>query len=207
MRERASSTRSAEPLDELGFSTIWRVPEHAPGTTTTCTSTPRAAARRSAPVGAQAAPPARWSDTYLDIRLIDWDAPAQSAYYPFGGLGAPGGNPYGPPDEGVANLACQMLHAYHVQGKARLALWEAMIVESGVHNLPDGDSSSVGVLQALDIHGSYETRMNPAWQIHKFLFDGFAISTGRDRVGELAPLGDRRPDRAGHPGLRLPVPL
>jgi hypothetical protein len=162
-----------EPLHQLGFSTIWRAEGH--------TDHMHINGGGGASIGAGGTPGGAVGplvDTYLDIRLIDWDAPAQSAYYPFGGLGAPGGNPFGPPDEGVANLACQMLHAYHVQGKARLALWEAMIVESGVHNLPDGDSSSVGVLQALDIHGSYETRMNPAWQIHKFLFDGFAISTG-----------------------------
>ena len=82
------------------------------------------------------------------------------------------------PDPNIARLTCEVLAKYHVRGKARIALWEALIQESGVNNLPYGHSSSVGVLQALDIHGSFEQRMDAEWQIEVFLFKGWASPPG-----------------------------
>lgn len=67
--------------------------------------------------------------------------------------------------------------------KASLALMEAVIVESGIRNIPYGDSSSVGVLQLLNIHGSATTRLNVEWCVRKFLQDGF---TGRGGAIALA---------------------
>jgi hypothetical protein len=72
---------------------------------------------------------------------------------------------------------------FNASAKATLALAEACIVESGFRNLPYGDSSSVGVLQLLDIHGSKTTRLNVEWCVRKFLHDGF---TGRGGAMTLA---------------------
>jgi hypothetical protein len=161
------------PLQDLGFRTIWQIDDHKDHVHIDTGNGPPLGPGGLA--GAGAAGPLQ--DTFLETRLIDWDAPAPTFTFPFGSIGA-GGNPFGPPDPQIAALTCAILAKYHVNGKARLALWEALIVESGVHNLPDGDSSSVGVLQALDIHGSYETRMNPAWQIEMFLFHGWTRGIG-----------------------------
>lgn len=113
----------------------------------------------------------------LLIKLVDWDAPAAADFT----LGLPGGggaNPFGPPDPAVAAKLCNTLEATKAPPKARLALWMAAIVESGVHDLPDGHSSSVGVLQLLDIHlgGSVSARRDVELVATLFLKRGF---TGR----------------------------
>jgi hypothetical protein len=73
--------------------------------------------------------------------------------------------------------------------KASLALMEACIVESGIRNIPYGDSSSVGVLQLLNIHGSVTTRLNVEWCVRQFLTKGF---TGRGGAIDIAK---------SHPGM------
>ena len=172
-----------EPLHELGFSTIWQAPGHYDHV--------HIDAGHGPPIGAGGIAGGAVGplvDAFIDLRLIDWDAPAASADYPWGGIaGDSGGIPFGPPDPQIAELACAMLDHYHVAGRARLALWEAMIVESGVHNPPDGSEDSVGVLQARAMHGSFATRMNPAWQIAKFLLDGYAINHGAIEWAQMNP--------------------
>jgi hypothetical protein len=170
------------PLQELGFRTIWQVDDHFDHVHIDTGNGPPLGPGGLASAGA-AGP---LQDSFLEERLIDWDAPAATFAYPFGSIGA-SGNPFGPPDPKIAALTCAILAKYHVNGKARLALWEALIVESGVHNLPDGDSSSVGVLQALDIHGPYELRMNPVWQIETFLFRGWTFGIGAIRWAKMHP--------------------
>jgi hypothetical protein len=61
----------------------------------------------------------------------------------------------------VVNTACTVAVAARLSPKETLALFEAGIVESGMRNLAYGDSSSVGWLQLLDIHGSFAQRMDP----------------------------------------------
>jgi hypothetical protein len=163
-----------KPLQDLGFRTIWRVPpDHTDHMHIDTGNGPPLGPGGVANPGA-AGP---LQDSFLEVQLIDWDAPEITGYAA-GFLGGRGGIPFGPPDPAVAELACQLLHKYDVSGRARLALWEALIQESGVHNLPYGDSTSVGVLQALDIHGSFERRMNAEWQMTVFLLQGWAGPPG-----------------------------
>jgi hypothetical protein len=162
-------------LEALGFHVLWRVPGHAPGDNEHMHIDTDQGAGPSGPSGVSATGPLQ--DSWLQIRLIDWNAPDITGY---GGnfLGGGGGIPFGPPDPQIAALTCRLLHKYDVRGKARLALWEALIQESGVKNLHWGDSTSVGVLQALDIHGSVEKRLDAEWQIEVFLFKGWAEPPG-----------------------------
>src|SRR4051794_19044295 len=182
--EDAAINPLVEPLHRLGFSTIWQAPGHynhmhINGGGGTSVGVGGISGGAVGPL----------VDAYIGIRLVDWDAPPQSAGFALGGLGAGIGPSAtsGPPDPQIAALACQMLDKWSVTGKARLALWEAMLVESGVHNPPDGSEDSVGVLQARAMHGSFETRMNPAWQIAKFLLDGYAISVGAIQWARIHP--------------------
>jgi hypothetical protein len=161
-------------LEELGYHVLWRVPGHAPGDNEhmhidTLQGGP------VGPSGVSATGPLQ--DDWLQIRLIDWNAPDITGYGA-NFLGGGGGIPFGGPDPNIARLTCQVLAKYDVRGKARIALWEALIQESGVNNLPYGDSSSVGVLQALDIHGSFEQRMDAEWQMTVFLLRGWAGPPG-----------------------------
>jgi hypothetical protein len=159
-------------LEELGFRVFWRVRGHFDHIHV---DTGPGVGGPSGPAGVSATGPLQ--DSWLQIRLIDWDAPDITGYGA-NFLGGGGGIPFGPPDPQVAELTCRLLAKYDVRGKARIALWEALIQESGVHNLPYGDASSVGVLQALDIHGSFQQRMNAEWQISVFLLRGWAGPPG-----------------------------
>jgi hypothetical protein len=71
--------------------------------------------------------------------------------------------------------------------KASLALMEACIVESGIRNIPYGDSSSVGVLQLLNIHGSITTRLNVEWTVRQFLTKGFTGRGGAISIAKAHP--------------------
>jgi len=158
-------------LQELGFRIFWRVRDHFDHMHVDASG----GAGGGGPAGVSATGPLQ--DSWLQIHLIDWNAPDITGYGA-NFLGGGGGIPFGPPDPQIAELTCRLLAKYDVRGKARIALWEALIQESGVHNLPYGDSSSVGVLQALDIHGSIEKRMNAEWQITVFLLQGWAGPPG-----------------------------
>ena len=71
------------------------------------------------------------TDSFLQVKLIDWDAPSAIG---LGALfvGGAGGIPFGPPDPQVADAMCQVLDRMNVSPKVRLAAWETAIVESGV---------------------------------------------------------------------------
>jgi len=161
-------------LQKLGFFTIWREADHfdhmhvdaGPGS-----------------AGGGGAP-GSFGDAELEIKLVDWEAPAAtdvSALFSGGG----GANPFGPPDPQVAAKLCQALEETRAGPKARLALWMAAIVESGVHDIDYGHSSSVGVLQLLDIHlgGSVAKRRDVVLVSKLFLRQGF---TGKGGAIEIA---------------------
>lgn len=167
-------------LTALGFRTFWRVPDHFD----------HMHVDTGAGVGGTGGATGPLVDSVMDVRLVDWDAPAITGYGA-GFVGGAGGIPFGDPDPQVAAVACEVLHSLGVAGTARVALWEAMIQESGVHNLPYGDGTSVGVLQETDIHGSVEKRMNVPLAIRTFLVAGFtgaggAISLARNNPGMSA---------------------
>ncbi|HEX8102778.1 MAG TPA: pilus assembly protein TadG-related protein [Solirubrobacteraceae bacterium] len=125
-------------------------------------------------------------DTLLEVKLVDWDAPMATGMLA-GLVGGAGGVPFGPPDPAVARVACRVLDALNASAKARLALWEALIVESGVKNLTWGDASSVGVLQLLDIHGSVARRLDVEWVIREFLLNGFTGRGGAMAIARRSP--------------------
>ncbi len=125
-------------FQKLGFNTIWQEPNHYdhvhinPGT------------GAGIDLGGGAAGPLQ--DTFLEVKLVDWDAPAPvglAAQF----VGGPGGIPFGPPDPRVANAMCDVLDRMNVSPKVRLAAWETAIVESGVKALDWGDRDSEGPFQ------------------------------------------------------------
>jgi hypothetical protein len=71
--------------------------------------------------------------------------------------------------------------------KATLALMEACIVESGVRNIPFGDSSSVGILQLLNLHGSVQRRLDVEWCVGQFLTVGFTGRGGAISIAKRNP--------------------
>jgi hypothetical protein len=168
---------------KLGFFTIWRAPGHY--------NHMHVDASGGGGIGAGSdlggATGGSLGDALLEVQLVDWDAPSPVGFGA-GFLTDPGGIPFGPPDPKVASVACQVLDDLHASPKARIALWEALIVESGVKDLPWGDSTSVGPLQELDIWGSVAHRMDVHWAISYFLQYGFwnyggAMALARDNPG------------------------
>lgn len=124
--------------------------------------------------------------TALTIKLIDWDAPSSSDVAALFAQQGTGGVPFGPPDPKVAAKLCEALEETKAGPKARLALWMAAIVESGVHDIPYGHSSSVGVLQLLDIHlgGSVAARRDVVLVAKLFLRKGFTGKGGAIAIAE-----------------------
>lgn len=76
-----------------------------------------------------------------------------------------------------------------------LALVIALIRESSAHNLPYGHSSSVGVLQLLDSHGSFAWRMVPSNSMGWFLRGADKINTSRLKPGQIADAIERPRDK------------
>lgn len=127
--------------------------------------------------------------TELEIKLVDWDAPSSTDVATLFAQQGTGGVPFGPPDPKVAAKLCQALEETNAKPKARLALWMAAIVESGVHDIPYGHSSSVGVLQLLDIHlgGSVAARRDVVLVAKLFLRKGFTGKGGAIAIAERNP--------------------
>jgi hypothetical protein len=127
-------------VEALGFSTIWQTFNHYDHMHIDISGS--GAIGGGGPLGA-AGP---LQDTFLDVKLVDWDAQSPiglAARF----VGGPGGIPFGPPDPQVANAMCQMLARMNVSAKVRLAAWETAIVESGVKSLHWGDRDSQGPFQ------------------------------------------------------------
>lgn len=74
--------------------------------------------------------------------------------------------------------ALRVAHSLDAPSLAMLALLVAGTAESTWRNLTYGDSSSVGVLQLLDIHGSVESRRNVERVVGLFLTQGFTGAGG-----------------------------
>ena len=131
----------------------------------------------------------------MEVRLIDWDAPA-APFFGFGGVG--GGYFTGPPDPKAARAICSVARGLGASAKVLLAAYEAAIVESGVHSLPYGDRDSIGLFQQRDSWGTYAQRMDPAWASRQFLVKA---------IRQNQPWMSRRPARPGRAGLGLPRAL
>jgi hypothetical protein len=149
-----------EPLQRLGFFTIWRAEGHYDHL--------HVDPSRSGLVGAGGATggfTGALDDVGLDVKLIDWEAPAEDL---LGGFGA-SGNYGGPPDLKIVALMCRMAEPYGP--KILLAAFETAIVESGIHNLRYGDADSHGVFQQQYTQGwgTLADTMNPVAATQMFL--------------------------------------
>ena len=127
-------------LIKLGFFTMWQVENHYDHMHVDfgggVSPTP------GGPLGAAGS----LTDSFLQVKLVDWDAPSAigiGASF----LGGPGGIPFGPPDPRIANALCQELDRFNVSPLVRLAAWETAIVESGVKIPPTNDGDSLGPFQ------------------------------------------------------------
>lgn len=67
--------------------------------------------------------------------------------------------------------------------EVKVGLITAAINESTIRNLTTGDSSSIGVFQLLDIHGTVDQRMDIARSVHIFVTQGF---TGAGSAEDLS---------------------
>jgi Putative Flp pilus-assembly TadE/G-like len=169
------------PIRRLGFFTIWRAPGH--------TNHMHVDASGGTPIGpgtGVGGPGGALEDTTLELQLVDWDAPAPGG--PAAGfLTDPGGIPFGPPEPAVALTACAVLDQLNAPPLARLALWEALIVESGVKNLTWGDGTSVGPLQLIAGWGSVAHRRDVPWVIAYFLGHGYYGYGGAIAIARAHP--------------------
>lgn len=151
------------PLQELGYSTIWRAPGHNNHLHVDIRTGNIGAG--SGNMGGFAGPLAHAS---LEIRLVDWDKPVESLV----GSGGPWPTAptlAGPADPQIMALMCQM--AKPLGDKLLLALFETAIVESGIRNLDFGDRDSHGYLQQQWTQGwgSLADTMHPPTATRMFL--------------------------------------
>jgi len=185
-------------LIKLGFFTMWQVENHydhmhidAGGGTS---PTPGSA------LGAAGS----LTDSFLQVKLVDWNAPS-----PIGigalAVGGPGGIPFGPPDPQVANAMCQVLDRMNVSPKVRLAAWETAIVESGVKSLHWGDLDSQGPFQQRPSQGwgTVDQVRDPYYATAEFVRRAKRIENQYSDPGALAQAvqisghGERYAQRAG----------
>jgi hypothetical protein len=107
-----------------------------------------------------------------------------AAFFGLGGVG--GGYFTGPPDPKAARAICDVAHRLHASGKVILAAYEAAIVESGVHSLPYGDATSIGLFQQQDWWGTFAQRMDPYYASHEFLIRAIRQDRPWMTAGQLA---------------------
>jgi hypothetical protein len=169
-----------EPLRELGFRTIWRAPGHFNHLHVDIANSGPIGAGSGGNDGGFAGP---LEDVLLQVRLIDYDAPA-SQFFGLGGVG--GGYFAGPPDPKAASAICSVAHRLGASQKVILAAYEAAIVESGVHSLPYGDATSIGLFQQQDWWGTYAQRMDPYYASHEFLVRAIRQDRSWMSPGQLA---------------------
>jgi hypothetical protein len=103
----------------------------------------------------------------LEVRLVDWDAEIDDLMT--SGPWPTTSSLSGPPDLKIVDLMCRMGRPYG--NKILLALFETAIVESGVHNLDWGSENSHGYLQQqfTEGWGSLADTMNPPKATQMFL--------------------------------------
>ena len=169
-----------EPLRELGFRTIWRAAGHYNHLHVDIANSGPIGAGSGGNDGGFAGP---LEDVLLQVRLIDYDAPA-SQFFGLGGVG--GGYFTGPPDPKAAAAICAVARRLGASEKVILAAYEAAIVESGVHSLPYGDATSIGLFQQQDWWGSFAQRMDPYYASHEFLVRAIRQDRSWMTPGQLA---------------------
>jgi hypothetical protein len=179
------------PLRELGFRTIWRASGHYNHLHVDIANSGPIGAGSGGADGGFTGP---LEDVLLEVRLIDYDAPAS----PFFGLGGVGGGYFGgPPDPVAARAICSVARRLGASDKVVLAAYEAAIVESGVHSLTFGDGTSIGLFQQIDSWGSYGQRMDPVWASRQFISRAIRQNRPWMTAGQLAQdvQQSRYPDR------------
>ena len=167
------------PLRELGFRTIWRAAGHYNHLHVDVANSGPIGAGSGGADGGFAGP---LEDVLMEVRLIDWDAPAATFF--FGGVG--GGYFAGPPDPKAARAICSVARDLGASPKVLLAAYEAAIVESGVHSLPYGDRDSIGLFQQRDSWGTFAQRMDPYWASRQFLVKAIRQNRPWMSAGQLA---------------------
>ena len=141
-----------EPLQKLGYFTIWRADDHYDHL-----HVDPSRSGRSAPAAPSAATRARSRTSRLDVKLVDWEKPIEPLF-----SGAQESGIYGgPPDMQIVALICRMAKPYGP--KILLAAFETAIVESGIHNLPYGTENSHGVFQQQWTVGAWGTLAQTRW--------------------------------------------
>lgn len=109
-------------------------------------------------------------------------------------------------------LADKMLRIAESLGapdEAMVALITAAINESTIKNVSGGTSSSVGVLQLLDTHGTVEQRMDVTFAVTKFMKEGFtgaggaiALAKQGHDAGEIVGLVEWSANGDTYPGIQ-----
>ena len=166
-------------LIELGFFTMWQVENHydhmhvdfGGGVSPTPGSSLGAAGSLT--------------DSFLEVKLVDWDeaSPIGLANQFVGGAG---GIPFGPPDPRIANALCQELDRFNVSPLVRLAAWETAIVESGVKIPPTNDGDSLGPFQQRPSWGTASQRLDGHYAAAAFIRAAERIERGYSDAGTLA---------------------
>jgi hypothetical protein len=184
---------------KLGFHTLWQVENHFDHMHIDASNL-ASPAPGSGLLGAAGS----LTDSFLQVKLIDWDAPSAIGLGAFF-VGGAGGIPFGPPDPRVANTMCQVLDRMNVSPKVRLAAWETAIVESGVKSLDWGDRDSEGPFQQRPSQGwgSPAQVRDPYYATAQFVRHAQPIEGRYSAPGDLAQAvqrsghGERYAERAG----------
>ena len=169
-------------LIKLGFHTLWQVENHFDHMHVDFQGS-------ASPTGFGGGLGAAGSltDSFLQVKLVDWDAPAPTG---LAGLfvGGPGGIPFGPPDPKIAIPICEELDRFNVSPKVRLATWETAIVESGVKIPPTNDGTSLGPFQQISGAGwgTAAQRLDPHHSAAEFIRHAQAIEHRYADAGTLA---------------------
>jgi hypothetical protein len=168
-------------LIELGFFTMWQVENHYDHM-----HIDFGAGGSPSPNGLFGAA-GSLTDSFLEIKLVDWNAPSATGFGA-GFLSGPGGIPFGPPDPRTANAICSVLDRMNVSEKVRIAAWETAIVESGVKSLPGGDRDSAGAFQQRPSMGwgTYEQVIDPFYATAEFVRRAKRIEDRYADPGNLA---------------------
>jgi Putative Flp pilus-assembly TadE/G-like len=166
------------PLQELGYSTIWRASGHYNHLHVDIETGNIGAG--STNMGGFAGPLAHAS---LEIRLVDWEKPV-AGLVDIGGPWPTVSSLAGPPDPQIMALMCQMAAPFGP--KILLATFETAIVESGIKNLDFGHADSHGVFQQqwTTGWGTLADTMHPPTATRMFL--EAAVKVARDNPGMSA---------------------
>jgi hypothetical protein len=181
-------------LLKLGFHTLWQVENHYDHMHVDFQGSASPTPGSGGLLGAAGS----LTDSFLQVKLVDWDAPSAVGLGALA-VGGPGGIPFGPPDPRIANALCQELDRFNVSAKVRLAAWETAIVESGVKIPPTNDGDSLGPFQQRPSWGSPSQRLDGHYAAAAFIRAAEKIEHRYSDPGVLAQAvqGSAFPDRYG----------